>query len=330
MKQILNRLINKETLSTLEAKSILIDISNQKFNDIQLVSFLTVFLMRQLTVDEFVGFREALLELSLKVDFGDVETIDLVGTGGDGKDSFNISTLSSFVVAGAGYKVTKHGNYGSSSVSGSSNVLEQLGYKFTNDVDLLKRQLDKASIAFLHAPLFHPALKAVGPVRKQLGLRTIFNLLGPVVNPSKPKHQLLGVYSKEIGELYSEMLKSVNVNYSIVHSTDGYDEISLTTDFDLFSEGKYNLVTPESIGFSKIAQSEIYGGKTIESAAKIFRDILDGSGTDAQNNVVLANSAYAIKTISGKSLEESLELAKSSLFGGGAKGALEKLVSIVE
>ena len=322
MKQILNRLINKETLSKEEAKSILIDISNQKYNESQLVSFLTVFLMRQLTVDEFIGFREALLDLSLKVDLGYFETIDLVGTGGDGKDSFNISTLSSFIVAGAGFKVTKHGNYGSSSVSGSSNVLEHLGYKFTNDVDLLKKQLDEANIAFLHAPLFHPALKAVGPVRKKLGLRTIFNLLGPVVNPSKPKHQLLGVYSKEIGQLYSEMLKSVNVNYSIVHSTDGYDEISLTSDFDLFVEGKYSLVTPESIGFDKISQSEIYGGKTIASAGNIFTNILEGKGTDAQNNVVLVNSAFAIKTISGKSFEDSLELAKSSLFGGKAKRAL--------
>lgn len=326
MKQILNRLINKETLSTSEAKSILIDISNQKYNDTQLVSFLTVFLMRQLTVEEFVGFREALLDLSLKVDLGDFETIDLVGTGGDGKDSFNISTLSSFIVAGAGYKVTKHGNYGSSSVSGSSNVLEHLGYKFTNDVDLLKKQLEEANIAFLHAPLFHPALKAVGPVRKALGLRTIFNLLGPVVNPSKPKHQLLGVYSKEIGELYSEMLKSVNVNYSIVHSIDGYDEISLTSDFDLYSEGKYSLVTPEDIGFNKIKQSDIYGGETIALAGDIFKNILDGKGTDAQNNVVLVNSAFAIKTISNKSFEESLELAKSSLFGGKAKRALSLLV----
>ncbi len=326
MKQILNRLINKETLSSTEAKSILIDISNQKYNNAQLVSFLTVFLMRQLTVAEFVGFREALLYLSLKVDLGDFETIDLVGTGGDGKDSFNISTLSSFIVAGAGYKVTKHGNYGSSSVSGSSNVLEHLGYKFTNNVDAMKKQLDEANIAFLHAPLFHPALKAVGSVRKELGLRTIFNLLGPVVNPSKPKHQLLGVYSKEIGELYSEMLKSVNVNYSIVHSTDGYDEISLTSDFDLFTEGKYSLVSPESIGFKKISQSDIYGGKTIASAGEIFINILEGKGTDAQNNVVLVNSAYAIKTISGKSLEESLELAKSSLFGGKAKRALSLIV----
>jgi len=326
MKQILNRLINKETLSTIEAKSILIEISNQKFNDAQLVSFLTVFLMRSLTVDEFIGFREALLDLSIKVDLDDFETIDLVGTGGDGKDSFNISTLSSFIVAGAGFKVTKHGNYGSSSVSGSSNVLEHLGYKFTNDVDLLKRQLEKANIAFLHAPLFHPALKTVGPVRKELGLRTIFNLLGPVVNPSKPKHQLLGVYSKEIGELYSEMLKSVNVNYSIVHSTDGYDEISLTSDFDLFVEGKYSLVTPESIGFDKIAQSDIYGGKTIASAGEIFTNILEGKGTDAQNNVVLVNSAFAIKTISGKSLDESLELAKSSLFGKKAKRILSLII----
>jgi anthranilate phosphoribosyltransferase len=326
MKQILNRLINKETFSSTEAKTILIDIAKQKYNNSQLVSFLTVFMMRQLTVEEFVGFREALLELSLPINFGDIETIDLVGTGGDGKNSFNISTLSSFVVAGSGYKVTKHGNYGSSSISGSSNVLEYLGYKFTNNEDELKRQLDEANIAFLHAPLFHPALKAVGPVRKELGLRTIFNLLGPVVNPSKPKHQLLGVYNKEIGELYSKLLKNVNVNYSIVNSIDGYDEISLTSDFNLFSKGSYELVSPENIGFSKVKQSEIFGGDTIASAGKIFKDILDGNGTEAQNNVVLVNSAYAIKTISGKNFEESLELAKASLLDGKAKKSFEKLI----
>jgi len=328
MKNILSRLINKETLSTEEAKSILIDISNQKYNDAQLVSFLTVFLMRQLTVEEFVGFRKALLELSLKVDFGDVETIDLVGTGGDGKDSFNISTLSCFVVAGAGFKVTKHGNYGASSISGSSNVLEYLGYKFTNDASLLKKQLDEANVTFLHAPLFHPALKAVGPVRKALGLRTFFNLLGPVVNPARPKHQLLGVYSKEIGELYSEMLKTVKVNYSIVNSVDGYDEISLTSDFHLFTDGEYSLVNPETLGFKKINPEEIHSGDSVASAGKIFTNILDGNGTDAQNNVVLINSAYAIKTISGKSFEESLDSAKSSLFGGKAKVSFKKIITI--
>ncbi|MCK5781850.1 MAG: anthranilate phosphoribosyltransferase [Flavobacteriales bacterium] len=328
MKNILNRLINNETLSSAEAKDILIDISNQKYNDIQLVSFLTVFLMRQLTVDEFTGFREALLELSLPVDFEGVESIDLVGTGGDGKNSFNISTLSSFVVAGSGYKVTKHGNYGLSSISGSSNVLEYLGYKFSNDVDKLKNQLDKANITFLHAPLFHPALKAVGPVRKELGLRTIFNLLGPVVNPSRPKHQLLGVYSRRIGELYAELLKGVNVNYSIVHSVDGYDEISLTSDFDLFTEGKHSLVSLEKIGFKKILQSEICGGESISSSGEIFTKILNNEGSDAQNNVVLVNSAYAIKTISGKSFEDSLELAKSSLYDGKAKQTFMKLLEL--
>jgi len=326
MKKILNRLFSKETLTSAEAKSVLIEIANQKYNNSQLISFLTVFLMRQLTVEEFIGFREALLELSLPINFDDFETIDLVGTGGDGKNSFNISTLSSFVVAGSGYKVAKHGNYGSSSISGSSNVLEYLGYKFTNNEDDLKHQIDKANIAFLHAPLFHPALKTVGSVRKEFGLRTIFNLLGPVVNPSNPKHQLLGVYSKKIGELYSELLENVNVNYSIVHSIDGYDEISLTSDFNLFSKNTHEILSPEDIGFSKIKQSDIFGGETIASAGKIFKDILDGNGTDAQNNVVLVNSAYAINTISEKSFEESLELAKVSLFGGKAKESFRKLV----
>ncbi|MCK5825063.1 MAG: anthranilate phosphoribosyltransferase [Ichthyobacteriaceae bacterium] len=323
MKSILNKLINKKTLSAKEAENVLVDITNGKYNNYQLVSFLTVFLMRQLTVDEFKGFREALLKQSLQVDLGDYETIDLVGTGGDGKDTFNISTLSSFVVAGAGYKVTKHGNYASSSVSGSSNVLEYLGYKFTNNQDVLKQQLEDANIAFLHAPLFHPALKNVAPVRKELGLKTIFNLLGPVVNPSRPKHQLLGVYSKEIGELYSDLLKDIDVNYNIVHSIDGYDEISLTSNFDLFTAGEYTEVTPEEIGFERAQQSELFGGDTVEKAGAIFKNIINGKGTKAQNNAVIANSAYAIKTISGKTLNESIDLAKDSLFNGKAKRSLE-------
>ncbi|MEN8137675.1 MAG: anthranilate phosphoribosyltransferase [Bacteroidota bacterium] len=326
MKNILNRLINKETLSAKEAEEVLLDITNGKYNDYQLVSFLTVFLMRQLTVSEFKGFREALLKQSLNIDLGNYETIDLVGTGGDGKDTFNISTLASFVVAGAGYKVTKHGNYSSSSVSGSSNVLEYLGYKFTNDEGILKKQLENANITFLHAPLFHPALKNVASVRKQLGLKTIFNLLGPVANPSRPKHQLLGVYSKEIGELYSQLLKEADVNYHIVHSTDGYDEISLTSNFDLFSDGKHKEITPQEIGFEKAQQSDLFGGDSVEKAGELFRNIIEGKGSDSQNNAVIVNAAYAIKTISGKSLEESIAKARESLLRGKAKESLELLI----
>ena len=326
MKNILQQLIANETLSKSEAKDILVNITNNKYNDSQLSSFFTIFMMRMMTVAEFEGFREALLELSLPIDFDGADTIDLVGTGGDGKNSFNISTLSSFIVAGAGYKVTKHGNYGSSSISGSSNVLEYLGYKFTNNQDNLRGQLEKYNITFLHAPLFHPALKNVANVRKELGLRTIFNLLGPVVNPSRPKHQLLGVYNKEIGELYSKLLKNVNVNYSIVNSVDGYDEISLTSDINLFTPDNFKVVKPKELGFDKVLQSDIFGGDSIASAGKIFTNILKGNGTTAQNNVVIVNSAYAINTISGKSIEDSIELAKKSLFDGRALSVFKNLI----
>ena len=326
MKKILTQLTAGGTLSKEEAKKVMLDIGHADFKPAELASFLTVFLMRPVTVDEFYGFREALLEMSLSVDLGTTEAIDIVGTGGDGKNTFNISTVSCFVVAGAGYKVIKHGNYASSSVSGSSNVLEMLGYRFSNEPGLLKKQLEEANLTFLHAPLFHPALKSVAPVRRELGLRTIFNMLGPVVNPARPKHQLLGVYHADAGKLYSAMLTKAGVNHTIVHSTDGYDEISLTADFDLFINGEHQTVSPEEIGFELIKAEEIYGGDTIQKAAKIFTDVLEGKASPAQTNVVLANSAYAIMTISGKSYEESLQQAKDSLLGGKALKTFKKLI----
>jgi anthranilate phosphoribosyltransferase len=326
MKKILTQLTAGGTLSKEEAKKVMLDIGHADFKPAELASFLTVFLMRPVTVDEFYGFREALLEMSLPVDLGTTEAIDIVGTGGDGKNTFNISTVSCFVVAGAGYKVIKHGNYASSSVSGSSNVLEMLGYRFSNEPALLKKQLEEANLTFLHAPLFHPALKSVAPVRRELGLRTIFNMLGPVVNPARPKHQLLGVYHADAGKLYSAMLTKAGVNHTIVHSTDGYDEISLTADFDLFINGEHQTVSPEEIGFDRVKPEAIYGGDTIQKAAKIFTDVLEGKASPAQTNVVLANSAYAIMTISGKSYEESLQRAKDSLLGGKALKTFKKLI----
>jgi anthranilate phosphoribosyltransferase len=326
MKKILTQLTAGGTLSKEEAKKVMLDIGHADFKPAELASFLTVFLMRPVTVDEFYGFREALLEMSLPVDLGTTEAIDIVGTGGDGKNTFNISTVSCFVVAGAGYKVIKHGNYASSSVSGSSNVLEMLGYRFSNEPALLKKQLEEANLTFLHAPLFHPALKSVAPVRRELGLRTIFNMLGPVVNPARPKHQLLGVYHVDAGKLYSAMLTKAGVNHTIVHSTDGYDEISLTADFDLFINGEHQTVSPEEIGFDRVKPEAIYGGDTIQKAAKIFTDVLEGKASPAQTNVVLANSAYAIMTISGKSYEESLQRAKDSLLGGKALKTFKKLI----
>ncbi|WP_372745620.1 anthranilate phosphoribosyltransferase [Lutibacter sp.] len=328
MKVILNKLFEQQRLTKKEAKSILIEIASEKFNEAQLASFLTVFMMRPISVNELTGFREALLELAVKIDLSEFNTIDLCGTGGDGKDTFNISTLTSFVVAGTGNKVSKHGNYSASSVSGSSNMLEYLGYKFTNNQDILKSQIDKANICFLHAPMFHPAMKAVGPVRKKLGMKTFFNMLGPLVNPSNPQNQLVGVFNLEVARVYNYLLQEAKQNYGIIHSIDGYDEISLTSGFKLFSKNNEEQITPEDLGLKRLNQSEIFGGTTVDSSAKIFISIIEGKGTEAQNNVVLANAAFALKTLdSNKSFEDAFEEAKSSLFGLKAKDCLTKLVS---
>lgn len=327
MKAILNKLFEQQCLTKEEAKSILIEIASEKFNNSQIASFLTVFLMRPVSVNELAGFREALLELSVEVDLSDFNTIDLCGTGGDGKDTFNISTLTSFIVAGTGNKVAKHGNYSSSSISGSSNMLEYLGYKFTNDEATLKSQVDKANICFLHAPLFHPAMKAVGPVRRELGMKTFFNMLGPLVNPSNPQNQMVGVFNLEVARLYNYLLQETTQNYGIVHSLDGYDEISLTSSFKLFTKDNEQVITPESLGLRRLEQSEIFGGDSVEESAKIFVSILEGNGTEAQNNAVLANAAFALKTFdANKSFETAFEESKDSLLGLKAKESLSKLV----
>lgn len=327
MKAILHKLFEQQRLTKQEAKAILIEIASEKFNTSQIASFLTVFLMRPISVDELAGFRDALLELSVKIDLSDFNTIDLCGTGGDGKDTFNISTLTSFVVAGTGNKVAKHGNYSSSSISGSSNMLEFLGYKFTNNQDVLKHQIDKTNICFLHAPLFHPAMKAVGPVRKELGMKTFFNMLGPLVNPSAPQNQMVGVFNLEVARIYNYLLQETTQNYGIVHSLDGYDEISLTSGFKLFTKDNEQVITPESLGLKRLKQSEIYGGDSVKSSAKIFVSILNGEGTNAQNNAVLTNAAFALKTFdANKTFEVAFEEAKDSLFGLKAKACLNKLI----
>ncbi len=328
MKNTLAKLFEYEKLSQAEAKNILIEIANGTYNNAQIASFLTVFLMRSITADELLGFREALLELAVKVDLSDFNTIDLCGTGGDGKNTFNISTLTSFVVAGTGNKVAKHGNYGVSSASGSSNMLEYLGYNFTNDESTLKRQLDTANICFLHAPLFHPAMAAVGPVRKELGMKTFFNMLGPIVNPSQPQNQLVGVFNLEVGRLYKNVLSQTASNFAIVHALDGYDEISLTGPFKLYSKKDEQIVKPADLNLRKIEQSEIYGGNSVAEAAKIFTSILDGNGTEAQNSVVLTNAAYALKTMQPKlSFKDAFAQAKESLVSGKAKEALRLLTA---
>ena len=328
MKTILNELYKHKKLSKLEAKQVLIDIASEKYNDVHLASFMTVFMMRPITVEELAGFREALIELAIKVDLSDYNTIDIVGTGGDGKDTFNISTLTSFIVAGTGQKVAKHGNYSVSSKSGSSDMLESFGYEFTNDENTLKKHLEKANICFLHAPKFHPAMKAVGPTRKALALKTFFNILGPLVNPSSPQNQLLGTFNLEIARLYNYILQDENTNYGIVHTLDGYDEISLTGSFKLFTKNEEKLISPEEIGQTRLKQSDIFGGNSVEEAAEIFKNIIQGKGTNAQNNVVLTNTAFALGIVNEhKSFEDAFGEAKESLFGLKAKNCLDKLVN---
>lgn len=329
MKDILNNLYQHKKLSRNQAKEILINIAAEKYNDAHLASFLTVFMMRPITVQELSGFRDALKELAIKVDLSDFNTIDIVGTGGDGKDTFNISTLTSFIVAGTGQKVAKHGNYSVSSQSGSSDMLESFGYEFTNNESVLKQQLETANICFLHAPKFHPAMKAVGPTRKALKLKTFFNMLGPLVNPSSPQNQLLGTFNVEIARLYNYILQDENTNYGIVHALDGYDEISLTGGFKFFTKNGEKLITPEDLGQKRIPQSAIFGGSSVADAAKIFKTILEGNGTDAQNSVVLTNAAFALQIVDkNKSFNDAFEEAKDSLFGLKAKETLNKLVNI--
>jgi anthranilate phosphoribosyltransferase len=328
MKQLLNRLINQESISAEEAKDVLVNISLGKYNQSQIASFLTVYMMRSITLEELRGFRDALLELCIPVDLDDYNTIDLCGTGGDGKDTFNISTLSSFVTAGAGVKVTKHGNYGVSSACGSSNVMEHLGIKFTNDIDFLKRSIDETGICVLHAPLFHPAMKNVAPIRKELGVKTFFNMLGPMVNPAFPKNQMVGVFNLELLRLYGYLYQETDKNYAVVHALDGYDEISLTGKTKVISNHTESLFEPQDLDVNQIEQSAIFGGNTVEQAAKLFTKIIDGEGTEAQNNVVCANAGLAIATAKQISHKEGFKLAKESLDSGKAKESLSKLIEL--
>ena len=310
----------------MQAKEVLLNISNGLYNESEIASFITVYLMRSITIDELHGFRDALLELCVKVDLGSDDLMDIVGTGGDGKNTFNISTLSCFIVAGAGIKVAKHGNYGSSSISGSSNVMEALGYTFKNNNSALKRELEVANICFLHAPLFHPALKAVGPIRKNLGVRTFFNMLGPMVNPAFPKFQLVGVYSLEMARIYNYLLQAGGNPFTIIHSLDGYDEISLTGDTKVITHEGEKIISAEELGKRTVSPTDILGGNSVEEAAKIFMKIISGNGSWAQNAVVLANSAMALQcTGQFKSYDECFLRAVESLESGKALEALKKI-----
>ena len=326
MKKILEKLFDHNYLEYEESKKVLKEISSKKYNNSQVASFLTVFKMRNPSVQEIEGFRDALLDLCVKIDLSsDFETIDLCGTGGDGKNTFNISTISSFVVAGAGYKVTKHGNYGVSSSCGSSDVLQQLGIKLSNDDGYLKKCLDKGNFCYLHAPLFHPAMKNVAGVRRELEFKTFFNILGPLVNPLQPKNQLCGVYNLEISRLYGYVFENSKKNYSILYSLDGYDEISLTSDFMKISRNDSTINSPDYFGFDKINPDEIKGGESIKDSASIFTKILENKATKSQTDVVLANSAIAIQTITNKTIDECLSIAKQSIDSGSALNCLKKI-----
>ena len=329
MKKILNHLFENKTFSSLEAQKILTSIALGEFNTSQIAAFITAYGMRNITVEELQGFRDAMLDLCLPVDFSEFELVDLCGTGGDGKDTFNISTLASFVVAGAGHKVAKHGNYGVSSGCGSSNVMEYLGYSFTNDESKLKRSLDEAGICFLHAPLFNPAMKTVAPIRKELGVKTFFNMLGPMVNPAQPKNQIVGVFSLELARLYAYLYQKTDKNYTIIHAVDGFDEVSMTCDFKTFSKKGESLLKISDLGFEEIKETEIQGGDTVESSARIFSTVLNGEATDAQTNVVLCNAALAIQTIKqNATFADCYYEAEESLQSKKALASFRKLITI--
>ena len=331
MKDILYRLFEHRYLGREEACRILQQIAAGQYNDSQIASLITVYLMRNISVEELSGFREALLGMRVEVDLSDYKPIDIVGTGGDGKNTFNISTASCFVVAGAGYNVVKHGNYGATSVSGASNVMEQHGVKFTSNVDQLRRSMDSCRIAYLHAPLFNPALKAVAPVRKSLGVRSFFNMLGPLVNPAMPAYQLLGVYNLPLLRLYSYTYQESGTRFAVVHSLDGYDEISLTGEFKVSMPEKEKLYTPEMLGFPRAVAADLDGGQTTEEAAKIFDQVMLGTATEAQKNCVIANSAFAIQVICPeKSIESCIAEARESLESGKALNTLKKFISLNE
>ncbi|MEP7279184.1 MAG: anthranilate phosphoribosyltransferase [Bacteroidota bacterium] len=329
MKKILQLLFEHKTLSRQEAKEVLLNISRSVYNEHEVTAFMTVYLMRSITIHELQGFRDALLELCVPVNLDGLDTLDIVGTGGDGKNTFNISTLACFIVAGTGQAVAKHGNYGATSVSGASNVMEQLGYVFKNDTARLKKEVTETNICFLHAPLFHPALKAVGAIRKNLGIRTFFNMLGPMVNPAAPRYQLVGVYNLEMARIYNYLLQETGRAFTIIHSLDGYDEISLTNDTRVITNKGEKVMTPQQLGKRPVSASDIYGGNTVEESARVFAKILKGEGTWAQNAVVIANAAMALHCTGKYSdYEDAYSAAVESLESGKANRVLKKLVEL--
>jgi len=329
MRKILNYLFDHRTLDRSEAEEVLTKIARNSYSESEIAAFLTVYLMRSVTVEELSGFRDALLNICIRVDLSDFDTIDVCGTGGDGKDTFNISTLTTFVLAGTGIRVAKHGNYAVTSACGSSNILEYFGYKFSSDKDKLRREIDKSNVCFLHAPLFNPAMKTVVPIRRALKVKTFFNMLGPMINPSSPKKQLVGVYSLELARLYNYLYQLSDIQYTIVHSLDGYDEVSLTDSFKYIFNGVEQIITPDMLNYEMTEPSDLRGGQTVSEAADIFRSVLEGRGTNAQNNVVAVNAQLAIKCYHpSKSLEECRVIAEDSLFGGKALRSFKMLIEM--
>jgi len=329
MKAMLDKLFNHEELKREEARNLLANITKGEYNEDQIAALLAVYRMRNITVNELIGYREALLETQVRVNLDAYKPIDIVGTGGDGKNTFNVSTCSCFVLAGAGYKVAKHGNYAATSVSGASNVIELHGVKFTNEQDKLSRSIEECGLAYMHAPLFTPAMKSVAPVRKLLQFKTIFNLLGPLVNPCRPTYQLLGTADLNQFRLYTNVYQTLDVSYGVVHSLDGYDEISLTSDFKVATNSSEFLYSPEMVHMPTIAQSDIYGGETAEEAKRIFDDVLGDRATDSQKNCVIANSAFAIRTIcQDKSIDDCMAEARESIESGKAMRVLKKFIAL--
>lgn len=329
MKEILNRLFEYKSLDRVTAKEILSNLAQGKYNQSEMAAFLTVYLMRSITVEELAGFRDAMLELCVPLHIEAYDAIDLCGTGGDGKDTFNISTLASFIVAGAGQMVAKHGNNSVSSVCGSSNVLAYFGYEFTNNADILRKSLDECGICYLHAPLFHPAMKNVAPVRKDLGVKTFFNMLGPMVNPSFPKKQMTGVFSLELARLYAYLFQQTDTDYMVVYALDGYDEVSLTGDFKILTRSDEQIIGPHDLGLHTFDPTELSGGNTVEEAAKIFMSVLEGRSTRAQKEVAIANAAMALYCAdSTLGLKGAVDKARESLESGKALNSFKKLINI--
>lgn len=327
MKATLNYLLSHQTLDQQTAYQTLLGIGRGEYNPSQIASFLTVFALRGITVEELTGFRNAMLEMLLPIDFQEFDAMDVCGTGGDGKDTFNVSTLSAFVVAGAGQRVAKQGNHGVSSAVGSSTVLEYLGIKFTNDIDYLRRKMETAYICYLHAPLFHPAMKNVAPIRKELGIKTFFNMLGPMINPSFTKKQLVGVFSLELARLYAYLYQQSNLQYLIVHALDGYDEVSLTGDFKITSAQSEQILSPIHLGLDTLAPTQLSGGDTLADSAKIFLNVLNNEATSAQKQVVLANAGLALYAANPSlSLADAVALARESLESKRALACFKKLI----